>query len=69
MVSRSYDGPGGLIVRTAAHGAKKADFTREVSYLHRLNDVLEQAENRASRPLRWSSRSRTCRSGSSETCS
>ena len=42
MVSRSYDGPGGLIVRTAAHGAKKADFTREVKYLHRLSDVLDK---------------------------
>ena len=42
MVSRTYDGPGGLIVRTAAHGAKKADFTREIAYLHRLDDVLEK---------------------------
>lgn len=41
MVSRTYDGPGGLIVRTAAHGAKKTDFVREISYLHRLNEVLE----------------------------
>jgi ribonuclease G len=40
MVDRTYKGPGGLIVRTAAHGAKKADFVREVSYLHRLNEVL-----------------------------
>ncbi len=42
MVSRTYDGPGGLIVRTAAHGAKKTDFVREISYLHRLNEVLEE---------------------------
>src|SRR4051795_8043796 len=40
MVDRTYKGPGGLIVRTAAHGAKKADFVREVGYLHKLNDVL-----------------------------
>src|SRR4051794_5410911 len=40
MVDRTYEGPGGLIVRTAAHGAKKADFVREVGYLHKLNDVL-----------------------------
>jgi ribonuclease G len=46
MVDRTYKGPGGLIVRTAAHGAKKADFVREVGYLHKLNDVLERrAEN------------------------
>jgi ribonuclease G len=42
MVGRTYDGPGGLIVRTAAHGAKKTDFTREIAYLHRLDDVLEK---------------------------
>ncbi|MBK8294731.1 MAG: Rne/Rng family ribonuclease [Solirubrobacterales bacterium] len=50
MVSRSYDGPGGLIVRTAAHGAKKADFTREVSYLHRLSDVLENRKKGVKAP-------------------
>ena len=32
---------GGAIVRTAAQGATRADFEREVSYLHRLNEVLE----------------------------
>src|SRR3954468_1888734 len=41
MVDRTYKGPGGLIVRTAAHGAKKADFVREIGYLHKLNDVLQ----------------------------
>ena len=46
MVDRTYKGPGGLIVRTAAHGAKKADFVREIGYLHKLNDVLDRrAEN------------------------
>ena len=42
MVDRTYKGPGGLIVRTAAHGAKKSDFVREVGYLHRLNEVLDR---------------------------
>jgi ribonuclease G len=42
MVDRTYDGPGGLIVRTAAHGARKSDFVREIGYLHRLNEVLER---------------------------
>jgi ribonuclease G len=42
MVERTYKGPGGLIVRTAAHGAKKSDFVREVGYLHKLNEVLER---------------------------
>jgi ribonuclease G len=42
MVDRTYKGPGGLIVRTAAHGAKKTDFVREISYLQKLNSVLER---------------------------
>ncbi|HWB69872.1 MAG TPA: Rne/Rng family ribonuclease [Solirubrobacterales bacterium] len=42
MVDRTYKGPGGLIVRTAAHGAKKSDFVREIGYLHKLNEVLER---------------------------
>jgi ribonuclease G len=32
---------GGAIIRTAAHGAKKADFEREVKYLFKLYDVLQ----------------------------
>src|SRR4051795_13064758 len=42
MIERHYKGPGGLIVRTAAHGAKKADFVREIDYLHKLHEVLER---------------------------
>ena len=44
MVDRTYKGPGGLIVRTAAHGAKKSDFVREIGYLQRLNEVLRAAQ-------------------------
>jgi ribonuclease G len=33
-------GEGGVIVRTAAHGAKRADFERELKYLHKLHEVL-----------------------------
>ncbi|HEX5224208.1 MAG TPA: Rne/Rng family ribonuclease [Solirubrobacteraceae bacterium] len=33
---------GGVIVRTAAHGAKRADFERELKYLHKLHEVLEK---------------------------
>ena len=33
---------GGVIVRTAAQGAKKADFERELAYLYKLNEVLEK---------------------------
>jgi ribonuclease G len=50
MVGRTYDGPGGLIVRTAAHGAKKTDFVREIAYLHRLSDVLEKRKQGVKAP-------------------
>jgi ribonuclease G len=50
MVDRTYKGPGGLIVRTAAHGAKKADFVREVGYLHKLNQVLERRTEQIEAP-------------------
>src|SRR4051812_8445269 len=33
---------GGAIVRTAAHGAKRADFERELQYLFKLHEVLEK---------------------------
>ncbi|CAN5532630.1 Rne/Rng family ribonuclease [soil metagenome] len=40
-------GGGGLIVRTAAQGAKKEDFKREMVYLHRLNEVVETRAKKA----------------------
>jgi len=50
MVDRTYKGKGGLIVRTAAHGAKKADFVREISYLQKLNEVLERRSDGTKAP-------------------
>src|SRR5256714_8664838 len=50
MVERTYKGPGGLIVRTAAHGAKKADFVREIDYLHKLNEVLQRRSKQTTAP-------------------
>src|SRR3954453_10248038 len=41
---------GGLIVRTAAHGATKADFEREIDYLHKLNEVLGRRAEQVSAP-------------------
>jgi ribonuclease G len=35
-------GEGGVIVRTAAQGAKRADFDHEIKYLHKLHEVLQQ---------------------------
>ena len=42
LIKKTYDGPGGLIVRTAAHGARQEDFVRETAYLHRLDEVLQK---------------------------
>src|SRR5689334_22862140 len=50
MVDRTYKGPGGLIVRTAAHGAKKTDFVREISYLQKLNSVLDRRADETKAP-------------------
>ena len=33
---------GGVIIRTAAHGAKREDFERELKYLHKLHEVLDK---------------------------
>jgi ribonuclease G len=33
-------GGGGAIIRTAAHGAKRGDFERELQYLFKLNEVV-----------------------------
>ena len=35
-------GEGGVIVRTAAQGAKRADFEHEIKYLHKLHEVLQE---------------------------
>jgi ribonuclease G len=50
MVDRTYKGPGGLIVRTAAHGAKKSDFVREIKYLEKLNEVLDRRASSSKAP-------------------
>ena len=41
---------GGAIVRTAAQGAKREDFERELQYLFKLNEVLEKRVTEASAP-------------------
>src|SRR5688500_3265705 len=47
LIEKVEIGDGGVIVRTAAQGAKKEDFVREVAYLHRLNEVVEQRAEKA----------------------
>ncbi|MBA2504886.1 MAG: Rne/Rng family ribonuclease [Thermoleophilaceae bacterium] len=41
---------GGAIVRTAASGAKREDFEREIKYLHKLHEVLQQRVKAAVAP-------------------
>jgi ribonuclease G len=50
LLDKVSTGNGGLIVRTAAHGATKADFEREIDYLHKLNEVLERRSADAEAP-------------------
>ncbi len=40
QTSKLEIGEGGAIIRTAAHGAQRADFERELLYLHKLHEVL-----------------------------
>jgi ribonuclease G len=41
---------GGAIIRTAAHGAKRIDFERELQYLFKLHEVLEKRVKEAQAP-------------------
>jgi ribonuclease G len=41
---------GGAIIRTAAAGAKRADFERELQYLFKLHEVLEKRVKEANAP-------------------
>jgi ribonuclease G len=43
-------GGGGAIIRTAAHGATRVDFERELQYLFKLNEVLEKRVKEATAP-------------------
>ena len=43
-------GGGGAIIRTAAHGAARGDFERELQYLFKLNEVLERRVKEAEAP-------------------
>src|SRR5690242_12320655 len=41
---------GGAIIRTAAHGATRADFERELQYLFKLNEVLQRRVKESTAP-------------------
>jgi ribonuclease G len=42
LLQRIHKGPGGVIVRTAAQGARKADFERDIEYLKKLYEVVQR---------------------------
>ncbi len=41
---------GGAIIRTAAHGGQRADFERELLYLLKLNEVLDERVEKSAAP-------------------
>jgi len=43
-------GGGGAIIRTAAHGAMREDFERELKYLFKLNEVLQERVKTSAAP-------------------
>jgi ribonuclease G len=50
LQTQSASGKGGVIVRTAAEGAEKEDFERDLAYLHRLHEVLERRSDEVKAP-------------------
>ena len=42
LLQKIHTGDGGVIVRTAAQGATKEDFERDLAYLHRLHEVVDK---------------------------
>ncbi len=42
LLQNIHKGDGGVIVRTAAQGARKADFERDIDYLRKLYDVVQR---------------------------
>src|SRR5690348_12216035 len=47
LIDKVDIGKGGVIVRTAAQGAKKEDFVREMAYLHRLDEVVQERASKS----------------------
>jgi ribonuclease G len=50
LLQKIHRGDGGVIVRTAAQGALKADFERDLAYLHRLHEVVEKRAGEVKAP-------------------
>jgi ribonuclease G len=50
LLQKLHEGKGGVIVRTAAQGARKADFERDLDYLHKLHEVMERRASEVKAP-------------------
>jgi ribonuclease G len=50
LLQKLHKGDGGVIVRTAAQGARKADFERDLDYLHRLYEVMQRRAREVKAP-------------------
>jgi ribonuclease G len=50
LLQKLHKGDGGIIVRTAAQGARKADFERDLDYLHKLHEVMQRRANEVKAP-------------------
>ncbi|HLM30881.1 MAG TPA: Rne/Rng family ribonuclease [Solirubrobacterales bacterium] len=42
LLQKMHKADGGVIVRTAAQGARKGDFERDLDYLHKLHEVMQR---------------------------
>ncbi|MCD6014017.1 MAG: ribonuclease, Rne/Rng family [Solirubrobacterales bacterium] len=50
LLQKLHKGDGGVIVRTAAQGARKADFERDLDYLHKLHEVMQRRTQEVKAP-------------------
>jgi len=50
LLQKLHKNDGGVIVRTAAQGARKADFERDLDYLHKLYEVMERRAKQVKAP-------------------
>jgi len=49
-LQKLHKSDGGVIVRTAAQGARKEDFERDLDYLHKLNEVVQRRADEVKAP-------------------
>jgi ribonuclease G len=50
LLQKIHKGPGGVIIRTAAQGARKADFERDIEYLMKLYEVVQRRAEEVKAP-------------------